>query len=196
VKKDLPVSTLAEFVAYARARPGALNFGTTGYGSFAHLVSEVFMRQTGIQMQHVQYKGGSQATNDLLAGAIDAHMMSSAVGAGQAENKLLKMLAVASKRRLPSIANVPTMAEAGVPGVDQTAWLCVFGPPGLPDAIRERIAREVVAIAADPAAQAKFRATGFEPLGLDADASARMYRDEVTRWTAFIKERGLAEKGK
>ena len=78
--------TLAEFVAYAKARPGALNFGTTGYGSFAHLVSEVFMQQTGISMQHVQYKGGAPATNDLLAGTIDAHMMSSAVGAGQAEN--------------------------------------------------------------------------------------------------------------
>ena len=104
------------------------------------------MQQTGISMQHVQYKGGSQATNDLLAGAIDAHMMSSAVGAGQAENPRLKMLAVASKRRLPSIAKVPTMAEAGVNGVDQTAWLCVFGPPGLPEPIRERIAREVVAI--------------------------------------------------
>jgi tripartite-type tricarboxylate transporter receptor subunit TctC len=196
VKKDLPVNTLAEFVAYARARPGALNFGTTGYGSFAHLVSEVFMQQTGIAMQHVQYKGGSQATNDLLAGAIDAHMMSSAVGAGQAENPLLKMLAVASSRRLPSIPNVPTMAEASVQGVDQTAWLCVFGPPGVPDAIRERIAREVVAIAQEPAYQAKFRNTGFEPLGLDAQASARMYRDEVTRWTAFIKERGLTEKGR
>ena len=120
VKKDLPVNTLAEFVAYAKARPGALNFGTTGYGSFAHLVSEVFMQQTGIAMQHVQYKGGSQATNDLLAGTIDAHMMSSAVGAGQAENPRLKMLAVASSRRLPSIPKVPTMAEAGVPGVDQT----------------------------------------------------------------------------
>ena len=82
VKKDLPVNTLAEFVAYAKARPGALNFGTTGFGSFAHLVSEVFMQQTGIAMQHVQYKGGAPATNDLMAGAIDAHMMSSAVGAG------------------------------------------------------------------------------------------------------------------
>ena len=133
VKKDLPVNTLAEFVAYAKARPGALNFGTTGYGSFAHLVSEVFMQQTGIAMQHVQYKGGSQATNDLLAGTIDAHMMSSAVGAGQAENPRLKMLAVASSRRLPSIPKVPTMAEAGVSGVDQTSWLCVFGPPGVPD---------------------------------------------------------------
>jgi tripartite-type tricarboxylate transporter receptor subunit TctC len=88
------------------------------------------------------------------------------------------------------------MAEAGVSGVDQTSWLCVFGPPGVPDAVRERIAREVVAIAQEPVYQAKFRATGFEPLGLDAESTARMYRDEVTRWTAFIKERGLAEKEK
>jgi tripartite-type tricarboxylate transporter receptor subunit TctC len=196
VKKDLPVSTLAEFVAYAKARPGALNFGTTGYGSFAHLVSEVFMQQTGISMQHVQYKGGAPATNDLMAGAIDAHMMSSAVGAGQAENPRLKMLAVASSRRLPSIPKVPTMAEAGVAGVDQTSWLCVFGPPGLPDAVRERIAREVVAIAQEPAYQAKFRATGFEPLGLDVAATERMYLSEVARWTAFIKERGLTERAK
>jgi tripartite-type tricarboxylate transporter receptor subunit TctC len=196
VKKDLPVNTLAEFVAYARARPGVLNFGTTGYGSFAHLVSEVFMQATGVAMQHVQYKGGAPATTDLMAGTIDAHMMSSAVGAGHAENPRLKMLAVASKRRLPSIPNVPTMAEAGVSGVDQTAWLCVFGPPGLPDAVRERIAREAVAIGQDPAAQTKFRATGFEPLGLDAAATEKMYRDEVTHWTALIKERGLAEKGR
>jgi len=194
VKRDLPVTTLQEFVAYARARPGALNFGTTGYGSFAHLVSELFMQQTGVAMQHVQYKGGSQATNDLLAGTIDAHMMSSAVGAGQAENPRLKMLAVASSRRLPSIPKVPTMAEAGVTGVDQTAWLCVFGPAGLPQAVRERIAREVVAIVGEAAFQTKFRNTGFEPLGLDAAASEAMYRKEVAGWTAFIKARGLMEK--
>jgi tripartite-type tricarboxylate transporter receptor subunit TctC len=126
VKKDLPVTTLAEFVAHARARPGVLNFGTTGYGSFAHLIAEVFMQQTGIKMQHVQYKGGSQATADLLAGSIDAHMMSSAVGAGQAENPNLKMLAVASRERLKLISSVPTMTEAGVAGVEQTSWLAVF----------------------------------------------------------------------
>jgi tripartite-type tricarboxylate transporter receptor subunit TctC len=196
VKKALPVNTLAEFIDYARARPGALNFGTTGYGSFAHLIAEVFMQQTGIRMQHVQYKGGSQATADLLAGAIDAHMMSSAVGAGQVENPNLKMLAVASKQRLKLIPKVPTMAEAGVPGVEQTSWLAVFGPPGLPEPVRERLARELVAIATDPVYQAKFRNTGFEPLGLDAAATARTYRDEVARWTAFIKERGLAERAR
>jgi len=145
-------------------------------------------------MQHVQYKGGSQATKDLLAGAIEVHMMSSAVGAGQAENPMLKMLAVASARRLPSIPKVPTMAEAGVPGVEQTSWLCLFGPPGLPQPIREQLAREVVAVAHDPAYQAKFRNTGFEPLGLDAAATQRMYDSEVATWGTFIKERGLSEK--
>ena len=193
VTKDLPVANLAEFVAYAKARPGALNFGTTGYGSFAHLIAEVFMQQTGVKMQHVQYKGGSQATTDLLAGSIDAHMMSSAVAAGQVENPNLKMLAVASKQRLQLLPKVPTMAEAGVTGVEQTSWLAVFGPPGVPDGIRERIARELVAIARDPAYQTKFRSTGFEPLGLDAAATERVYREEIARWFALVRARGLAE---
>ena len=196
VKKDLPVSSLGEFIAYAKARPGKLNFGTTGYGSFAHLIAEVFMQQTGVAMQHVQYKGGSQATADLLAGSIDAHMMSSPVAAGQAENPRLTMLAVASPRRLPSIPKVPTMAEAGVSGVDQTTWLAVFAPPGVPDAVRERLSRELVAVAQDPVYQANFRKTGLEPLGLNAVETERKYRDEIARWFALVKTRGLAEKPK
>lgn len=194
IKRDLPPNTLAEFVAYAKARPGKLNFGTTGFGSFAHLMSEVFMQATGVVMQHVQYKGGSQATADLLGGTIDAHMMSSPVASGQAENPRLKMLAVASKKRLPSIAKVPTFAEAGVSTVDQTTWLALFGPPGLPDDIRERLAREVVVIAHDPVYQEKFRKTGLEPVGLDAAKTETFYREEVARWSAFIKARGLTEK--
>jgi tripartite-type tricarboxylate transporter receptor subunit TctC len=196
VKKDLPVNTLAEFVAYAKARPGKLNWGTTGFGSFAHLVGEVFMQRTGLTMQHVQYKGGAPATTDLIAGTIDAHMMSSPVAAGQYSNPRLKMLAVASKRRLSSIPNLPTMAEAGVAGVDQTAWLCLFGPPALPQAIRETLAREIVAVAHDPVYVTKLRNTGYEPLGLGLAETETMYRDELVRWSAFIKERGLWEQGK
>ena len=106
------------------------------------------MQQTGIAMQHVQYKGGSQATTDLLAGTIDAHMMSSAVGAGQAENPTLKMLAVASKRRLPvrSRRCRPWRRRASRASTRPRGSAC-SAPPGLPDAVRERIAREVVAIA-------------------------------------------------
>jgi tripartite-type tricarboxylate transporter receptor subunit TctC len=194
VKKDLPVSTLKEFIAYAKARPGKINFGATGYGGLAHMVSEVFMQQTGISMQHVQYKAGSQATTDLLAGAIDAHMMSSPVAVGQIESPNLKFLAVASKHRLATAPNVPTMAEEGYAGVDQTNWQAVFGPPGLPQPVRERIAREIQAVASDPATQAKMKQSGFDPLPLDGAATERMYREEITRWAALIKERRLGDK--
>jgi tripartite-type tricarboxylate transporter receptor subunit TctC len=193
VKKDLPVNTLAEFVAYAKARPGQINYGATGYGGLAHLVGEVFMQRAGVVMQHIQYKGGSQSMTDLLSGNIDASMMSSAVAAGQVNNPRLKMLAVASKHRLGFAPNLPTMAEAGVSGVDQTSWQAVFCAPGVPQPIRERVARDVFAVVSDPATQERFRAAGFEPLVLDGPATEAMYRDEVARWGAFIKRRGLAK---
>jgi len=196
VKKDLPVANLKEFIAYAKAHPGQLNYGATGYGGLAHLVGEVFMQQTGITMQHVQYKGGAQSTADLIGGTIDAEMMSSAVAAGQVNNPRLKMLAVAGKHRLGIAPDVPTMAEAGVPGVDQTSWQGMFSSPEVPKPIRERVASEVFAVIGDPAYQAKLRATGFEPLPLDRAATEKMYREELANWTKLIKERGLAQYGK
>jgi tripartite-type tricarboxylate transporter receptor subunit TctC len=192
VKKDLPPDTLQEFIAYARARPGKINFGATGYGGLAHLVGEVFMQQTSISVQYVQYKGGSQGTVDLLGGTIDAQMMSSAVAAGQVDNTRLKILAVANKHRLSILPNVPTMEEGGVSGVNQTAWQGLFSAPGVPQPLRERIAREVFAITSDPAYLQKLRQSGFEPLPLDGAATERMYLEELRQWTALIKERGLA----
>ena len=192
VKKDLPPNTLQEFIAYARARPGKINFGATGYGGLAHLVGEVFMQQTSISVQYVQYKGGSQGTVDLLGGTIDAQMMSSAVAAGQVDNTRVKILAVANKHRLSILPNVPTMEEGGVSGVNQTAWQGVFSAPRMPQPLREQIAREVFAITSDPAYQQKLRQSGFEPLPLDGAATERMYPEELRQWTALIKERALA----
>jgi tripartite-type tricarboxylate transporter receptor subunit TctC len=196
VKKDLPVSTLAEFIAYAKQRPGQLNFGATGYGGLAHLVSEVFMQKAGITMQHVQYKGGSQSTTDLLAGTLDATFMSSPVAAGQVNNPRLKMLAIAAKHRLGTAPNLPTMAEAGVAGVDQTSWQGLFCAPGVPAPIQQKVAQAMFAVVSDPAYQQRLRATGFEPLPLDHAGTVAMYRDEVSRWTSFIKSSGLAERKK
>jgi tripartite-type tricarboxylate transporter receptor subunit TctC len=151
------------------------------------------MQQTGIKMQHVQYKSGSQATTDLLSGSIDAHMMSSPVAAGQIESPQLKFLAVASKHRLGIAPNVPTMAEEGYPGIDQTNWQAIFAQPGLPQPVRERLAQAIFAVASDPATQAKMKLGGFEPLPQDGAATERMYRDEIARWTVIIKQRGLAD---
>jgi tripartite-type tricarboxylate transporter receptor subunit TctC len=152
------------------------------------------MQQTGISMQHVQYKAGSQATTDLLSGSIDAHMMSSPVAAGQIESTQLKFLAVASKHRLGIAPNVPTMAEEGYPGIDQTNWQAIFAPPGMPQPIRDKLAQAIFAVASDPGTQAKMKLGGFEPLPLDGAATERMYRDEIARWAAIIKERGLGDR--
>ena len=119
-KKDLPVNSMQEFIAYAKANPGKLNFGTSGVGSMVHLSAELLMKETGIKMQHLPYKGGSNSMADLLGGTIDALFVSSPVAVGQAENKNLKMLAVTSRYRLQALPNVPTVEESGVPGFDTT----------------------------------------------------------------------------
>src|SRR5215475_2111805 len=118
VRKGLPVNSLKEFIAYAKARPGALNYGSSGHGSVVHLMAEIMMKATGIRMQHVPYKGGSSSMTDLMSGSLDVLFTSSPVAVGQAENPNVKMLAVAAKHRLKLLPAVPTMAEAGVAGVD------------------------------------------------------------------------------
>ena len=193
-KKDLPASSLREFIAYAKSRPGALNYGTSGYGSVVHLVAEMMMKEAGIKMQHVPYKGGGQSMTDLLSGSLDVLFTSSPVAVGQAENKNLKILAVASTRRLKLLPNVPTMEEGGVPGVDHGSWLGVFGPPGLPDAIRKKLSNALVDIVSDPETQNKLRNIGFEPVGTDFAAFDQFFRAEVKRWAAFVRENGLMEK--
>ena len=194
VRSDLPVNSLAEFIAYARARPGALNFGSSGYGSVVHLIAEILMQKTGIRMQHVPYKGGSNSMTDLMSGSLDVLFASSPVAIGQAANPGVKMLAVASKHRLKLLPNVPTMEEAGVPGVDQTQWLGLLGPPGLAEPIREKLSRACVDIIRDGEAQDKLRSIGFEPVGTDAATFDAFFRSEVKRWAAFVKENRLMER--
>ena len=193
-KKDLPVSTLQEFIAYAKARPDTLNFGTSGHGSVVHLIAEVLMKQAGIRMQHVPYRGGAQSITDLLSGSLDVLFTSSPVAVGQVENRNLKMLAVAGKNRLERLPNVPTMQEGGVAGDLPSSWLGVFGPPGLPEPVRHKLGAALVEIARDPDSQTKLRTIGIEPLAMDVPAFEAFFRAEVQRWGDFVQENGLVQK--
>lgn len=193
-RKGLPVSSLKEFIAYAKAHPGKLNYGTSGYGSVVHLMAEMMMREAGITMQHVPYKGGGQSMTDLLSGSLDVLFTSSPVAVGQAENKDLKILAVGSKQRLKRLPDVPTMEEQGVPGVYHGSWLGIFGPAGLPQPIREKLSVALVDIARDPDTQGKLRNIGFEPVGTDFATFDAFFRAEVKRWADFVRDNGLAEK--
>jgi tripartite-type tricarboxylate transporter receptor subunit TctC len=191
VKKDLPINTLQEFIAYAKGRPGELNFGTSGTGSLVHLSAELLMQQANLRMQHVPYRGGANSMTDLLAGTLDVLFTSSPVAVGQVHNKGLKMLAVTSRYRLHALPDVPTMQEAGLRNYDVTGWLGVLGPAGLPLSVRDKLSAALVDIVREPDTQAKLRTIGFEPVGTDAAIFERFYRAEVKRWADFVKERGI-----
>ena len=141
VNKQLPVNSVQEFIAYAKARPGKLTFGSTGVGALDYLAAELFMKETGIEMVHVPYKGGPGALNDLLGGSIDVIIEVFPVVMEQIRSGAIKGLAVSSSYRLPALPDVPTFAEAGLPGVTLTGWVGIYGPPGLPADVRAKARR-------------------------------------------------------
>jgi tripartite-type tricarboxylate transporter receptor subunit TctC len=136
VNKSVPVNSVQEFIAYAKERQGGLTYGSTGEGSMANLVTMLFMKQTGVKMVHAPYKGGPLALNDLIAGHIQLIIEVSPVVNEQVLSGTIKGFAVSSPYRQPMLPNVPTFAEAGVPGVAVTGWLGIYGPPGLPNDVR------------------------------------------------------------
>jgi tripartite-type tricarboxylate transporter receptor subunit TctC len=191
VNKSVPVNSVQEFIAYAKAREGQLTYGSTGEGSMANLVTMLFMKQTGVKMVHAPYKGGPLALNDLIAGHIQLIIEVSPVVNEQVLSGTIKGFAVSSPYRQPMLPNVPTFAEAGVPGVAVTGWLGIYGPPGLPNDVRTKLAAAIVEVVKDPEIQKKLRAIGFEPTGQGVEAFTAHHAAEVNRWVAFYSEVGL-----
>lgn len=191
VNKDLPVNSVQDFIAYAKARQGQLTYGSTGEGSLANLSTQLFMKQTGVKMVHVPYKGGPAALNDLIAGHIQLIIEVSPVVNEQVKAGSIKGFAVTSPYRQATMPDVPTFAEAGVPGVVVTGWLGIYGPPGLPEDIRQKLGRAIVEVVKEPDIQAKLRAIGFEPTGQGVTEFTAHHAAEVKRWVAFYTEIGL-----
>jgi len=141
-----PAKTLKEFIAYAKAKPGAINYGSAGVGSSNHIVGELLKTEAGISMSHIPYQGGAPAMAALLAHQIDVYIgtvptLSSMVKAGR-----IRAIAVSSAARSPALPDVPTLAESGMPGFDTTSWFCVVGPAGLPKPVVARLNGEIVRI--------------------------------------------------
>ncbi len=191
VHKGLPVNSVQEFIAYAKARPGELTYGSTGEGSLANLATQLFMQKTGVKMVHAPYKGGPLALNDLIAGHIQLIIEVSPVVNEQVTAGTIKGFAVTSPYRQAGLPNVPTFEEAGVPGVVVTGWLGIYGPPGLPEDIRQTLGKAIVEVVKDPEIQKKLRAIGFEPTGQGVEAFTAHHAAEVKRWVAFYSEIGL-----
>jgi tripartite-type tricarboxylate transporter receptor subunit TctC len=194
VHPSLPVNNLQALIAYARANPGKLSYGSPGVGTGNHLVGEMFKQHSGAaDIVHIPYRGAGPATNDLVSGQIPlviAVMSGQLLQLNQAGK--LRILAVTSEQRLSSAAEIPTVIESSAPDLIYAGWFGLFAPKATPDAIVDRIAQATRTAMADPALQATYRSQGMEP---DANSGPgkfqRLVEDELARLTPVIKSIGL-----
>ena len=188
VRKDLPARTVQELVAYGKANPGKLTYASQGGGSTAHLSGAQLEIRAGIKMVHVPYRGAAPALNDLIAGHIDMFFdtLTTSVPLHQADK--IRIMAVAGDERAPTLPDIPTIAESGLPGFRSITWFAMVGPPAMPAALAARINRDVVDILRRPAVSAKLRDLRLDPMiGTPADA-ARFFAEETELWSKVIRE--------
>lgn len=177
VRESLPASTLKQYVALAKTRPGKLSYGSYGPGSGGHFVGELFNMAAGIDTVHVPYKGEPPALQDLIGGQIDAAVVS--VGGVNRYPGKIKPLAVASATRFPSYPDVPTFAELGYPEVDMLGWAAAFVPAKTPKAIVDKLNTEMGRILVMPDVRAKLLELGFEPAPWSPDKTRRFMKDQL-----------------
>jgi tripartite-type tricarboxylate transporter receptor subunit TctC len=186
-----PFKNLGELVAAAKAKPGSLSFGTSGAGSMAHLGGELIMRQAGIKMVGIPYKGGGQAVNDLLAAQIDL-MVSDALPVSQhIKSGRLRALAITSAKRSPMSPEIPTFAEAGLSGLVAENWWGVFLPAGTPKAVVDAYNAALVKIMADPDLKERFAGLGVEAMASSQDEFRSFLASENAKYSKLISDNGI-----
>ncbi len=193
VHPALPVRTLKELAGHAKANPGKLSFGSSGTGSMNHLVGERFKALTGTNIPHVPYRGAGPAMTDLISGHIPMLVQSAGAHAFEMHNTgKLRILAVTGAKRLASAPDIPTVADAGFPGLTSQNFIGLYAPKGTPQAIVERIAEASRKAVADKDLQRTFNASGFTPDFESTPKKAeRLLADEIAYWTPVIRAIGL-----
>ena len=188
---SLPANNVKELVALAKSKPGQLNFASSGVGAAAHLTMEMFKSRTGIEMQHIPYKGTAGALQDTVGGQIN--VMFDIVGPlmPQVRSGNAKAIVVTAKERIPAAPDVPTMAEQGVPDFVSGTWAGIIAPAGTPKEIVDRVAAEAKKALADPAMKAKLAEQGIVAVGDGPDEFRVFVTDEIARWSKVITDAGI-----
>ena len=191
VHASLKVRTAAELVALAKSRAAPLPYATPSAGGTQTVAGAAFARVAGITLTNIPYKGGGQAVGDLASGQVPVGVLGAAPLIPHAASGRIIMLAVASKARSSVLPEVPTMAEAGYPGIDLSQWFGLLGPAGMPPAVMARLSGEFQKALADPEVRRKLAASGLEAAGGTPEEFARRMRDEGMVWARIAKEVGL-----
>jgi len=187
VRLDLPAASIAELIAYAKANPGKLNFGSQGVGTTPHLTGELFARLTGTKLTHVPYRGTAQAVNDLVAGNVDMLFFQLDSVREQYRAHKVKMLAVTTAARIASVPEVPTMEEAGVKDFRSDSWNALAAPPKTPAPIVAKLNDAINAVLKEPETAEHLRSMNMTPVGGAPDAAKNFIRQETERWGEVIR---------
>jgi tripartite-type tricarboxylate transporter receptor subunit TctC len=187
VHPSVPVSTVKELIAYAKARPGKLNFGSSGNGGASHLGLEKFKLLTGTHIVHIPYRGAGPALTDGIAGQYEMSMWTPLAIAQFVKAGKLKALAVTGPRRMPILPEVPTFSEAGLPAYDHRSWLGVYAPAGTPRPIIDKINAEIANMLASPKIKQKLDDNGVEPFVSTPEQFTQMMRAETAELVKLIK---------
>src|ERR1700754_2654950 len=188
---SLPANNVKELIALAKAKPGELNFASSGIGAAAHLTMEMFKSRTGIKMQHIPYKGTAGALQDTVGGQIN--VMFDIIGPlmPQVRSGNVKALVVTAAERVPAASDVPTMAEQGIPDFVSGTWAGIIAPPGTPKEIVDRVAAEAKKALADPAMKDKLAEQGIVAVGSTPEEFRAFVAEEIPRWRKVITDAGI-----
>ena len=190
VNPQLQVSSVRELIAAAKAQPGKIDYASSGNGSAQHLVSALFASMAGIELNHVPYKGSGPAMQDLISGQVKLSFAGIPNVLPQVKAGRLRAIAVSTAKRSPDLAEVPTAAEAGVPGYEATLWLNLAAPLGTPTAIVQRLQSETQKALQEPELQQSFRSAGVEATFLGPQELSAFMRSEYEKWGRVVKETG------
>ncbi len=191
VHPSVPAKTLQEFVALAKSRPGAVNYSSAGYGSAGHLAAELFRGRAGIDIVHVNYKGGGQAVQDLLSGQIQMLMTGLTTADGHLKAGKLRAIAFTAGKRMPGLPDTPTFEEGGYPGLVVLSWYGILAPAGTPSDIVRRLNAELNKAIQAPEVVARLTSLGTEPTGGSAEQFGATIKSDIARWAKVVEMAGI-----
>jgi tripartite-type tricarboxylate transporter receptor subunit TctC len=191
VPKSSPAKSVKEFIAFAKENKGKVTFGSPGVGTPPHLCGELFKRMAGIEMTHVPYRGAADALNDLITGRINLFFSGGAT-IEQVRSGHIRALAVSGAKREAIAPDLPTIAEAGLPGYDVPTWFAVFVPAHTPAGIVTKMSTDIRAALADPVVKGKLEQAGYTVSGSSPEELGTLLRTEIDKWGPVLKEAGLA----
>jgi len=191
VNPAVPAATLAEFIALAKAKPGQLNYASAGTGSSTHLAMELFMDMTGTKLNHVLYKGTAPGLTDVIAGHVQITFDAIPPTLPHVKSNRVRALAIGGTQRFPTLPDVPTLAEAGLPNYTFQSWFGIFAPARTPEAVVRTLNRELVRIIALPETRKAFVELGIEPVGTSPEDFGKYLRAEIARWSDVMRAHNI-----